>query len=81
MNDEKNMDWCIRRGLDGVITDNIPKLVEMCKTFEEKKKYRWPMKLLFRFIYFNIWIYLFGVIVSGRFGKRIDRHVKVDKNS
>lgn len=80
VSDEKNMDWCIRREVDGIVTDNIPKFLEMCQTFEEERRYRWPVKLLLGFIYFNFWVYLFSLLFRRRYGTCIDRRIKVNKN-
>ena len=43
--DEKNMDWCIRREMDGVLVEDVPKFLEMCEPYKEETKYRWPLKL------------------------------------
>ena len=75
-----NMDWCIRRGVDGIVTDNVPKFLEMCETFKEEKRYRWPMKLLLGFAYFNVWVYLFSTVFGRRYGTCIYRRVEVDKD-
>lgn len=80
IDDEKNVDWCIRRGVDGIITDDVPKVLKMCEIFTEERRYRWSLKLLLGFITINFWIYLFGVVFSRRYGTCIDRRVEVDKN-
>ena len=81
VNDEKNMDWCIRREMDGIVTDDIPKLLEMCKTFKKEKKYSWlgSVKLLLGFAYFNIWLLLFGTAFNRHYGRCIDRSVELSK--
>ena len=76
VSDAKSIDWCIRREVDGVVTDDIPKFLEMCKTFQEGKKPRWPIKLLLGFIYFNFWVYLFSVIFCRQYGTCIERQIK-----
>ena len=80
VNDEKNMDWCIRRGLDGIVTDDIPKLLDMCALFQVEKKHRWQVKMLLGFTYFNFWVYLFSTGFRSRYGTCIDRLPEVDKN-
>ena len=74
------MDWCIRRGLDGIVTDNVPEFLEMCETFQEERKYRWPVKLLLGFTYYNIWVYLFSAAFRGRYGSCIEKRIEIDKN-
>ena len=76
---EKNMDWCIRQGLDGIVTDNVPKFLGMCETFQEERKYPWPLKLLLGFTYINIWLYLFSVVFRKRYGTCVEKETKTDK--
>ena len=78
--DEKNMDWCIRREMDGVIVENVPKFLEMCETYTEERTYRWSLKLLLGFAYFNFWVYLFGVEFRRRYGSCIDDRIEADKD-
>ena len=78
--DEKNMDWCIRREMDGVIVENVPKFLEMCETYKEEQTYRWSLKLLLGFAYFNFWVYLFGVEFRRRYGSCIENRVEADKD-
>ena len=79
VNDEKNIDWCIRRGLDGIITDNLPKVLEMCETYGEGRRYYWSMNVLLGFIRLNFWIYLFGLVFRRRYGTCIARRDEADK--
>ena len=74
------MDWCIRRGLDGIVTDDIPKLLEMCETFENERRYRWPVKMLLGFAYFNVWVYLFSAVFRRHYGTCIHKQVESDKH-
>lgn len=74
------MDWCIRRGVDGIITDNVPKLLKMCETYKEERRYRWSLNVVLEFIRLNFWFYLFGVVIRRRHGTCIDRRGEVDKN-
>ena len=80
VNDEKNMDWCIRRGMDGVVTDDVPKFLEMCRTFEEGKRYQWSVKMVLRFIISNIWVFIFNTIYLRWHGTCIDGRARADKN-
>ena len=81
VNDEKAIDWCIRWGLDGILTDNVPQALEMCESYNEKRRYRWSLKTMFGFVYLNIWIYLFGVVFRKRYGASITRQANVEKKS
>lgn len=38
VNDRDKMEWCIRRKLDGVITDDPKKFLEVCEQFDEYEK-------------------------------------------
>lgn len=80
VNDEKVMDWCIRRGLDGVVTDDIPKFLETCKGFDVQRKPRWTLKMVLGFLYFNFWIYLFGTVFLRRYGTSLERRAGKDKD-
>ncbi|KAL1585650.1 hypothetical protein WHR41_06031 [Cladosporium halotolerans] len=35
INGEDNMKWCIRRGLDGVVTDEVEKYMDLAESFDE----------------------------------------------
>ena len=73
------MDWCIGRGMDGMITDNVPKALEMCETYGEKRRYYWSLNVLLGLVKLNFWIYLFGVVFRRRYGTCIDGRDEVDK--
>lgn len=67
--------------MDGIVTDDVPKLLEMCKTFKEERRCRWPVTLLLAFTYYNVWVYLFDVVFRRRSGSCIiGRGVEVDKD-
>jgi len=42
------MEWCIRRGLDGVITDDPAKYRDVCAKFDEKKRAPWFLPISLR---------------------------------
>ena len=73
------MDWCIRRGFDGVVTDNLLEYLEMCKTFKEERKPRWSVKQVIAFAYLNMWVFFFGVTFLQRHGTCIERRTEDDK--
>jgi phosphatidylglycerol phospholipase C len=74
------MDWCIRQGVDGIVTDNISKYFEVCETFNEERKSRWLSDMFLGFTSFNIWVFLFGIIFLRKYGTCIDTSVEVKKN-
>ncbi|SMR45460.1 unnamed protein product [Zymoseptoria tritici ST99CH_3D1] len=41
VNDRGKMEWCVRRGVDGVITDDPGLFLEVCETFEWEKREAW----------------------------------------
>ena len=41
VNDKDKMEWCIRRQLDGVITDDPRKFLEVCEKFDEYEREPW----------------------------------------
>lgn len=46
VNEEDKMKWCIRRQLDGVITDDPKKFLEVCEKFDEYEREPWlPVSL------------------------------------
>jgi glycerophosphoryl diester phosphodiesterase len=42
VNNRDKMEWCIRRKLDGVITDDPKLFLQVCDEFDEDKKEPWP---------------------------------------
>ena len=68
VNDEKAMDWCIRQELDGVITDDPVKFMNVCEQFQENEKPSWPVKVVIGLIQINIFALLFSVIFWKRHG-------------
>ena len=66
--------------MDGIITDNVPKFLELCEPYKEERKYRWSMNVLLGYIILNFWIYLFGVAFRQRHGTCIDRQSAIDKD-
>ena len=73
------MEWCIRRGVDGVITDDIPKFVETCRRFEEEEReggrgewYQWwSWQMLRGLVLFNFWVFLWSFVFRRRYGKSV----------
>ena len=79
INDEKNMDWCIRRGLDGVITDDPQKFLDFCDKFDEDKKVAWPLAVVINFLRINIFATIFGILFWWRHGFGLEQKYLVDR--
>lgn len=74
------MDWCIRRKLDGVITDDPEKFLKYCSTWDENAKPpAWPTAVLLNMIRVNIFAWIFGLIFWGKHGFGLDRQYLQDK--
>lgn len=74
VNDEKRMRWCIRKQLDGVITDDPKMFLDVCKNYAwngQKEKFTWrEMYPILRVQFFtNLWALLFRL----RYGYRVDK--------
>ena len=80
VSDLKNMDWCIRKGVDGVLTDRIPGILGLCESFEGDSKQPWPIKTVLIYVCFNFWVYLFGLIFRRRYGTYLDNTVREKKD-
>ena len=80
VNDLKNMDWCIRKGLDGVITDDPEKFLNVCDNFKEDVVPPWPSKVLAFYVWVNFIATVFSLIFFKRHGFReMNARYKVDK--
>jgi len=70
VNDEARMEWCIRRRLDGVITDDPKLFGEVCHRHDESKpEPRMPFMLMFEAI--KVWLFalILGTMYRNRFNK------------
>lgn len=74
------MDWCIRQGVDGVVTDDIPKFVEMCEGFDEGRRYAWSLAMIRGFLFFNFWVFLFTTVWLRRYGVCVVKRIGADKD-
>ena len=80
VNDDKNMDWCIRQGLDGVVTDNVPKFLETCISFDQAATPpSWSRKTLVGYLIFGFWTLVFDFVLRIRGGFRIVLRNETDK--
>lgn len=68
VNVEPKMEWCIRRNLDGVITDDPKLFLEVCKRHDESApEQRIPLRHLLDAI--RVWVFaiFFGFLYRSRF--------------
>lgn len=62
VNDEKGMDWCIRKSLDAVITDDPKKYLDVCEQFAEDLQPSWPITGLISLGFINVFTFLFSFV-------------------
>lgn len=68
-NDKDKIEWCIRRKLDGVCTDDVAKYLAVCEDFEEKeKKPAKEMRWLAYFDVLRVWVWV--IVASWVYRKR-----------
>ncbi len=81
VNEERKMRWCIRKGLDGVVTDDPAKYLEVCEEFSTKvgddrltwKEWASVLRIhLLVTVFFWVFMWRFGVRwgVEKRFRRR-----------
>lgn len=70
VNDEARMEWCIRRRLDGVITDDPKLFAEVCQRHDESKPEP-RMTFMLMFEAFKMWLFVLvlGTAYRNRFNK------------
>jgi len=81
VNDENKMRWCIRQGLDGVITDDPKKYLETCADYQRERalgevdlrKERFSWSDWFYVLRTNIFAMVFLALFRFRFGWGIDK--------
>lgn len=73
VNEETMMRWSIRNEVDGVITDDPKKFLEVCDNYEiyrGAEKISWKDYILI--VWINIMAALFGFVFNCRYGFRLD---------
>jgi phosphatidylglycerol phospholipase C len=70
VNDKDKMEWCIRRKLDGVITDDPKKFLEVCDQFDEYREEPW-LSISLRGYYDMIRVWLWVNIALILYRKRL----------
>lgn len=63
------MDWCIRKKLDGVITDDPKKYIQFRDAWDERKPaLKWSWKVVMMYVKMNVFAMMFGLIFWRRYG-------------
>jgi hypothetical protein len=80
VNEENRMRWCIKNGLDGIITDDPKKALEICENWDERDSKLsfgikdWCMTLRLQFLILVFMFYFrwkFGMLGDQRFLKSV----------
>jgi glycerophosphoryl diester phosphodiesterase len=80
VNDEKRMRWCIRKELDGVVTDDPKKFLEVCRDYEQlpldekevKVKERYDVRDWTSIVKIQVLVAVFVLLFRYRFGGRVE---------
>ena len=72
VNDEVWMKWSIRKEVDGVITDDPKKYLEVCKETHNDETLHLPLQEWGSLVYMNILAAFFSLLFRYRYGFRID---------
>jgi phosphatidylglycerol phospholipase C len=79
VNEERWMRWSIGKGVDGVITDDPKKYLEICDSYDENAPpYRWSLRDYGVAVYFNVMIIVFGTLFGVKYGFRVNSK-KIEK--
>jgi hypothetical protein len=75
VNDEEDVDWATRKGLDGIVTDDPRKCLELQDQFVEGRpaSYYWSAARLSNFVRTNMTILIFEFIFRRKYGFGLDR--------
>lgn len=70
VNEKKKMRWCVRKGLDGVVTDDPKAFLEVCEEFEkgEVGPERWGWREYATVIRINLLVLVFACVFMWKFG-------------
>jgi phosphatidylglycerol phospholipase C len=73
VNEEAWMRWSIGKKVDGVITDDPKKFLEVCDSYDETATpYQVPLKAYGSVLWFNFLVLTFGMLFQLKYGFRID---------
>jgi glycerophosphoryl diester phosphodiesterase len=87
VNDENRMRWCIRKQLDGVVTDDPKKFLEICKDYEQvplekgiEVKERYDLRDWASIVRIQVLVAIFVVVFRVKFGGRVEgKYVSVKR--
>ena len=74
VNAETRMEWCIRRELDGVITDDPKLFIDVCDKYDESKPERW-MTIGQLLDALRVW--LFALVLGSYYRRRFERRIQI----
>ena len=79
VNDEKKMRWCIRRELDGVITDDPKKFLDVCEDYmaDGERIERFSVKEVAHMLRIHLFLFVVTIIFKVKFGYRLDQRFVV----
>lgn len=68
VNDDNMMRWCIKHDLDGVITDDPKRFLEVCDEWEQgKREIKIGRKEIFLTLWLHMMVMIFGVIFRWKY--------------
>ncbi|KIW03511.1 hypothetical protein, variant [Verruconis gallopava] len=83
VNDENRMRWCIRKELDGVVTDDPKKFLEICKDYEElpveksvKSKEKYKMGDWMHILKIQVLVTVFFMLFRFKYGWTVEAKYK-----
>ncbi|MBE7180621.1 MAG: hypothetical protein INR71_05310 [Terriglobus roseus] len=63
----------MRRGLDGVITDDVAQYLRVCAAWDvERRKWDWGARQVWEVLRVNVMAVVFGVMFRWKFGTGLD---------
>lgn len=79
VNDENRMRWCIRKELDGIITDDPKKFLRVCKDYEQPPleksilaKEQYSIRTWAHIIRINLMVAIFVILFRYKYGGKVD---------
>ncbi|KIW36320.1 uncharacterized protein PV06_11418 [Exophiala oligosperma] len=74
VDNEKGLDWCVRRELDGVVTDNPKKLLELRESsVKSGRPLVWSVRRIASLLRINMIIWVFNFIFGRKYGFGLDQ--------
>ena len=71
VNDEYMMKWAISKGVDGVVSDDPKKYLQVCRDWEQgKREMKLTMGRVVMVLWFNLMVFIFGLIFWWKHGRK-----------